>query len=152
MGRSQTLSKHLSTPRVTNLNYEWTHLPRDVQFYLEYFNENITYLHYSLKYDPGNFLKTDLLEVALRTDSLLYAVVGFSAFQRTLHNPRGKIEDFLPYYNKAVSLLLASLKNGQRHEMGILLSILQLATIEVLLHHPSSVALLTEDRNFLGTG
>ena len=37
----------------------------------------------------------------------------------------------LRYYNKAVSLLLNSLKRGERHTNGTILAILQLATIEV---------------------
>ena len=93
--------------------------------------ENVTYLHYSLKHDSGNFLKTLFIDAVLRNEALLYAVVGFSAFQRTLHNPGGKIQDFLQYYNKAVSLLLKSLKKGEQHSSGTILAILQLATIEV---------------------
>lgn len=76
-------------------------------------------------------MQTQFLDAALGNDALLYAVVGFSAFQRTLHNSEGKIQDFLQYYNKAVSLLLKSLKKGERYSNGTLLAILQLATIEV---------------------
>lgn len=76
-------------------------------------------------------MRTQYLEIAQRHEALLYAIVGFSAFQRTLHNPEGKIQDFLQYYNKAVSLLLKSLKQGERPSNGTLLAILQLATIEV---------------------
>ena len=114
-----------------NLRTDWSHLPPDLQLYLTYFYENLTYLHYSMKLDSGNFLKTLFLDAALRNEALLYAVVGFSAFQRTLHNPEGKIQDFLQYYNKAVSLLLKSLRKGERHNEGTILAILQLATIEV---------------------
>lgn len=113
------------------LRTDWSHLPPDLQFYLTYFYENVTHLHYSLKADPGDFLKTLFIDAALRNDALLHAVVGFAAFQRTLHNPDGKIQDFLQYYNKAVSLLLNSLKKGEKHSTGTLLAILQLATIEV---------------------
>lgn len=113
------------------LRSDWSHLPLDLQFYLEYFYENVTYLHYSLKLDPTNFLKTVMVDAALRNDALLHAIVGFAAFQRTLHNPEGKMQDFLQYYNKAVSLLLRSLKKGEQHSTGTLLAILQLATIEV---------------------
>jgi hypothetical protein len=114
-----------------NLRSDWSHLPPDLQFYLEYFYQNLTHLHYSLKFDSGNFLTTRFLDAALRNDALLHAVVGFSAFQRTLHNPDGKINDFLQYYNKAVSLLLNSLRKGERHSNAMILAILQLATIEV---------------------
>lgn len=113
------------------LRNDWSHLPQDLQFYLTYFCDNLTYNHYALKHDSGDFLRTYFLDAALRNDALLFAVVGFSAFQYTLTNPRGLIQDFLQYYNKAVSLLLRLLKKGERHNLGILLTMLQLATIEV---------------------
>jgi Fungal specific transcription factor domain len=115
------------------LRSDWSHLPHDVQFYLSFFYKNLTPNHYFWKHDSGDFLRTHYLDAALRNDALLYAITGFSAFQRTLSNPAGKIQDFLQYYNKAVSLLLKSLSRGERHNTGILLAILQLATIEVSL-------------------
>jgi hypothetical protein len=114
-----------------NLRSDWSHLPPDLQFYLTYFYENITHFHYSLKAVPGDFLKTLFIDAALRNDALLHAVVGFAAFHRTLHNADGKIQDFLQYYNKAVSLLLNSIKQREKYSTGTLLAILQLATIEV---------------------
>ncbi len=155
-----------SPPNPDTLRSDWSHLPLDLQFYLTYFYENITHLHYSLKFDSANFLRTTFLDAALRNESLLYAVVGFSAFQRTLHNTDGKIQDFLQYvvravycpeaykssmppkpllihsfcryYNKAVWLLLNSLKRGERHTNGTILAILQLATIEVSIEFTSA--------------
>lgn len=110
---------------------DWSHLPQDLQFFLTYFYQTLTYHHYSIKHDNCDFLRTHFLDAALKNDALLHAVVGFSAFQYTLHHPGGQINDFLQYYNKAVSLLLKSLKKGGQHDVGILLAILQLATIEV---------------------
>lgn len=159
-GTSRLKRLTISSPsNPDTLRSDWSHLPLDLQFYLTYFYENITHLHYSLKFDSANFLRTTFLDAALRNESLLYAVVGFSAFQRTLHNTDGKIQDFLQYvdrtvvfsafwkpcvpseplltppfcryYNKAVSLLLNSLKRGERRTNGTILAILQLATIEV---------------------
>lgn len=95
------LSRHkrtrlpLPSSNTDALRTDWSHLPLDLQFYLTYFCENITHLHYSLKFDSGNFLRTTFLDAALRNESLLFAVVGFSAFQRTLHTSRGKMQDFL---------------------------------------------------------
>lgn len=114
-----------------HVKHKWAHLAPDLQFHLAYFYENITYMHYSFKFDPHNFLQTQLLETALGNEALLYGIVGFAAFQRTLHQVDGRIEHFLPYYNKAVSLLLLSLRRGEKHEIGILMAILQLTTIEV---------------------
>jgi hypothetical protein len=119
------------TPEQGGLMNDWSHLPQDLQFYLSLFSENLTINHYAIKHDSGDFLRTDFLDAALRNNALLYSVVGFSAFQHTLTNPRGKIQDFLQYYNKAVSLLLKTLTRGGRHNPGILMTMLQLATIEV---------------------
>ena len=135
MTGSSTMKKpSISSPSgPDNLRSDWSHLPPDLQFYLAYFCKNLTHLHYSLKFDPGDFLHTRFLDAALRNEALLHAIVGFSAFQRTLHNPEGRIQDFLQYYNKAVSLLLKSLQLGEKHDTGTILAILQLATIEVRL-------------------
>lgn len=114
-----------------NAMHNWSHLPADLQFYLNHFLQSVSPPHYSMKMDPSNFLKTRFLEIALKNESLLYGIVGFAAFHRTLHNPEGKIQDFLKYYNQAVSLLLKSLRKGEQRTTGMLLAILQLATIEV---------------------
>ncbi|TVY90139.1 Sterol uptake control protein [Lachnellula willkommii] len=145
------LKKPSSSPAASDKT-DWSYLPADIQFYLTYFCENINHLHYSLKHDSENFMRTQFLDAALENEALLYAIVGFSAFQRTLHNPQGRIRDFLQYYNKAVSLLLKSLKKGERHSNGTLLAILQLATIEEFLgdwinllgHQKAAFQLLTQ--------
>ena len=64
-------------------------------------------------------------------EPLLYAVVGFAAFHSTLKKHNGKIQDFLGYYNKSVSLLRKSLSSGQRHTDATMMTILQLAAFEV---------------------
>lgn len=128
VGESLELGSMSSTTRS-----DWSHLPPDLAYYLTYYYDHITHLHYSLKFDPSNFMKTIFIEIALRDggEALLHAIVGFAAFQQTLHNLEGRMQDFLQYYNKAVSLLLRSLKRGGHHSIGTLLAILQLATIEV---------------------
>lgn len=131
-----------------NLMHNWSHLPADLQFYLNYFLKNVSHTHYSMKMDPSNFLKTRFLEIALKSESLLYGIVGFSAFHRTLHNPEGKIQDFLQYYNQAVTLLLKSLRKGEPRTAGTLLAILQLATIEVRIVMTWIRAKLTLSRSF----
>jgi uncharacterized membrane protein YfhO len=141
------------TPEQGGLMNDWSHLPQDLQFYLSYFSENLTVNHFAIKHDSEDFLRIDFLDAALRNDALLYAVVGFSAFQHTLTNPRGKMQDFLQYYNKAVSLLLRTLTRGGRHNVGILLTMLQLATIEVSRSSERSIyKSLIPSRNTLATG
>ncbi|KAI3399705.1 hypothetical protein diail_6054 [Diaporthe ilicicola] len=109
---------------------ELSHVPADLRFYLEYFLENITHYHYGVHRDFGGFFRTTLVSLALRNEPLLHAIIAFAAYHRTLGDPQGQLPEFLKYYNKSVILLLDHLKNGDRHELATLLTILQLATIE----------------------
>ena len=109
----------------------WSHLSQDLQFYLEYHTTHLNYHHYFFKHDANHFLHKILVEHALQYDPLLYAVVGFAAFQLTVTRADGKIQDFLGYYNKSVSLLRKSLVENQKHTDATMLTILQLATFEV---------------------
>lgn len=109
----------------------WSQLSPDLQYYLDYHKTHLTSHHWSFKHDANHFLHTILVDLALHYDPLLYAVVGFAAFQSTVTRPHGKIQDFLGYYNKSVSLLRKSLYNNERHTDATMLTILQLATFEV---------------------
>ena len=110
---------------------DWSFLAPDLQFYLRYFCENITHYHYCLVDDSEGFFHSVLMNIAVRNEALLYAVVGFASYHHTLKNPNGRIKEFLQYYNRSVTLLLAFLKKKERHNVATLLTILQLATIEV---------------------
>lgn len=131
-GNSQFYDQALTSDTQSDkLRSSWSHLPADLQFYLTYYCQNITYVHYAMRSNYEGFIHTLILDVALGNEPLLYAVVGFSAFQYAVEKQECKIQDFLQYYNKAVSLLLSSLRKGVKHTTGTLLAILQLATIEV---------------------
>ncbi|KAI6376737.1 hypothetical protein MCOR25_002702 [Pyricularia grisea] len=109
---------------------EWAHLSQDVRFYLGYFCEHLTNYHYGILTDAHDFFGNILPALALENDALLYALVGFAAYHCTLRNPRGKMHQFLQYYNKSVTILLGFLKRKEDHSPATLLTILQLATIE----------------------
>lgn len=110
---------------------DWSHLPSDFRTYLDWFASNITHYHYGLTYDTDDFFRTILPGIALENEALLNAVVGFSAYQVTLQKPNGQLHDFLQYYNRSVTLLLQSLRQRERPTAITLLTILQLATVEV---------------------
>ena len=110
---------------------DWSFLPHELQFYLDYFHDNISHYHYGMVTDSDEFFRSILGGIALRDEALLYAVVGFAAYHHTLKSPTGKIKEFLQYYNRSVSLLLAFLKRKEKPSTSTLLTILQLATIEV---------------------
>ena len=108
----------------------WSYLPPDVQTYLDY-HQTLTHHQYFFKHGATEFIHVSLVKYALDFEPLLYAIVGFAAFHRALQNPKGKIQDFLGYYNKSVTLLRKSLFEGHHRTHATLLTILQLATIEV---------------------
>lgn len=114
-----------------NITGDWQYLPVEYQICLDYFYENITHYHYGVHRDFTDFFHTTFLKVALRNEPLLLAVVGFAAYQKTLKDINGKIQDFLKFYTQAVTLLLGLLKKEEKHDLGTLLTILQLATVEV---------------------
>lgn len=106
-------------------------LPKDIQFYLNYFKNHMSHHHYSLKRDTNNFLKGDFLNQALKYPPLLYAVVGYAAYFHTLAQPDGRMSTFLQYYNESVSRLRTSITTKKKQGLATFLTILQLAAIEV---------------------
>lgn len=109
---------------------EWAHLPHDVAFYLNYHRQMLSCHHYLLKADGNNFFGVTLLELAINNEALLYAVAAFSSFHYSVHHKTGVFQTFLEYYNKSVGLLRVSL--DQEHTLSTLITILQLASFEVL--------------------
>lgn len=128
---TRTNSKHSSKPSISQ-NARWSTLPKDVKYHLKYHKENLSKHHYGFKYDSGDFLKTTFLEIAMNDQSqaLLYAIVAFSCYHRTVAQEDPRISTFLSYYNKSIILLQQSLKS-KKPGVTTLLTILQLATIEV---------------------
>jgi len=108
-----------------------SHLAQNLQYYLDYWLNHLTCHHYFLKDDSNHFLHTLVFEQALAYEPLLYAIVGFGAFQMTVKRVDGRIQDFLGYYNESVSLLRKSLAKNETHTDATILTILQLATFEV---------------------
>lgn len=98
---------------------------------LNYRVNHMSHYHYGLCQDSHNFVATFILEQALKFEPLLYALVAFVAYHRTMLKPDGAIEDFLPYYSKALLLLWKSLQKEQEDQVAVLLTMLQLAVLEV---------------------
>lgn len=138
---TETSSSHTATARITperpslfpGSKVDWTKFSPDVQRYMRHYHENITCHHYCLPYDGDGFFHTILPNFASRNEALLNALVGFAAYHYNIeHNPNGKIQEFLQYYNRSVTLLISFLKRREKPDVATLLTILQLATIEVL--------------------
>lgn len=122
-----------STPDHTfGMKPDWSHLPVDFRVHLDYYFENITHWVYGVHRDLQHFFHTTFLSLALRSEPLLYAIVGFAAYKRMLKDPKGKLQDFLQYYTHSVTLLLGLLQRREaKYDVATLLTILQLATLEV---------------------
>ncbi|KID92252.1 hypothetical protein MGU_01163 [Metarhizium guizhouense ARSEF 977] len=129
-GSSVTVAPSIDLNIPTDGRADWSHLPSDYQHYLNYFVENITSFHYSIMHDADDFFGTILPSLAVQHEPLLNAVVGFATYHATLQNPAGKLQDFLKYYNKSVTLLLESINRKEMNNILNLITILQLLTIE----------------------
>ncbi|KAL8902790.1 MAG: hypothetical protein Q9207_004380 [Kuettlingeria erythrocarpa] len=162
---SNSLSAYQSSPRgqhdwdnltpessMSSEKLSFSHLPSDQRFYLEYLRNNVTHHHYFFRNNADYFIHNTLIEHALSCEPLLHAVIGFAAYHATLERSDGRIQDFLCYYNRSVSLLLKSLASGRKHTEAMLLTILQLATFEEYLgdwvnligHQKAAHSMLTE--------
>lgn len=132
MSESQTPASSVQPSARTTplLRTKWAHLKKDVQKYLDYHQQHITHYHYVFYCDPNNWFHTDLIDLALSYEPLLYAIVGFSAYYHTLTQQHGKLSDFLGYYSRSLSLLRKSLSSGSQRTEATILTILQLATFE----------------------
>lgn len=58
----------------------WSHLPKELQFYLDYHKNYINHYSYFFKHRSDYFLRVILPNQALAYEPLLFAVVGFAAF------------------------------------------------------------------------
>lgn len=124
-------SKH-SVRHTLSDSSRWTDLPKDVRGYLRYHMEHLSYHHYGFRYDSGDFLKSTFLDIALHDDSqaLLYGIVAFASYHFSIAHNGSHALGFLKYYNQSILMLGQSLSR-KRPSVATLLTILQLATIEV---------------------
>lgn len=106
-------------------------LPDDLRFYLNFHQDFMTPPHFFLRQQSSHFVHHSLIELALKYEPLLYALVALSAYHHSLHSPGGKLYTFLKYYNKALILLRKSLGSGEEHSEATLCTVLVLATFEV---------------------
>ncbi|KAF2403312.1 hypothetical protein EJ06DRAFT_452721, partial [Trichodelitschia bisporula] len=104
-------------------------LPKDIRFFLDYAQMSLTRHHWGIRTDSNNFFSQGLVDLALKFEPLLYALVGFSAYFYTISRPEGQLKDFLGYYMKSVTLLRKSF-GAQKPSIATILTILQLAMIE----------------------
>lgn len=109
----------------------WSHLMPEFQHYLEMFSLKITSYNYGISNDSDGFFRSILLNLAIRDEGLLNAVTAFAAYHEVLQEPNGQLSVFVKYYNRSVKILLESLKRVESYGIATLLTILQLATIEV---------------------
>ncbi|KIX02340.1 uncharacterized protein Z518_08281 [Rhinocladiella mackenziei CBS 650.93] len=105
-------------------------LKPDIQKYLQFQQEYMTYYHYFYKLDPTDFVHGEFIDLALSYEPLLYAVVGFAAYHYELQQPNPKLSHFLGYHSKSLSMLRKSLEKNAKVTEATLLTVLQLATFE----------------------
>lgn len=125
------------SPVIPGERHAYSHLRPELRDLMRYHHAHIGFHHYFFRQDATQFVKDLLPTAALGYEPLLYAVCAFAAYHRAIAQD-GHIEDFLGYSQKAVTLLLKSLKSGQEHTEATLMTMLELASLEVRLDPPSS--------------
>ena len=110
----------------------WLSLPDEIRTLLLYHKEKLSHFHYAFRSDQNDFFKATFLDLAINdpSEALLHAVVAFAAYHRTFALEDPGTVTFLYHYDKAIVLLQRSLRQ-ERPSVTTLLTILQLATIEV---------------------
>ncbi|KAF3923190.1 hypothetical protein ABW20_dc0109573 [Dactylellina cionopaga] len=126
----------LPTPSSQDMNYENI----DIDFWLQYHQQNINFRHYLLKSDTSNFFTDSILSYAAQNDALLYSVVAFSAYHYfvnekstdgTVNSDKiSSTETFFEYHNRAIVSLRESFQENLPPDVFTLLTVLQLATLE----------------------
>ncbi|EXJ69010.1 uncharacterized protein A1O5_07945 [Cladophialophora psammophila CBS 110553] len=105
-------------------------LKPDLQKYLQFQQEYMTFYHYFFKLDPTDFVHAEFIDLALTYEPLLYAAVGFAAYHYELKQPDPKLSHFLGYHSRSLSMLRKSLEKNKKVTEATLLTVLQLATFE----------------------
>lgn len=127
-------------------------LKPEMEMYLQYQREHMTNCHYMFKVDPEDFVHNELIDLALRFEPLLYAVVAFAAYHYTVRLPESQADfnSFWKYYCKSIVKLRRFLESTDERNDLVLLTVLQLATFEEYLgdwtnlasHHRAAYGIL----------
>jgi len=101
------------------------------QFYFNHLRQSIGCNHYFLEYNTTEFVRSVMASAALTFKPLFHAVVSFAAFHYSVHHATGNLLDSLESYMQSVSLLCTALQSNQPHTNAMILTILQLGTLDV---------------------
>ncbi|RMZ80159.1 hypothetical protein DV737_g3050, partial [Chaetothyriales sp. CBS 132003] len=146
-----SLPSHNSTAaEIQARNAKIKALKPDIQKYLDFHHDHMTHYHYFFKLDPTDFIHTEFIDQALSYEPLLYATVGFAAYHYALRQPDATLVHFLHFHSKALVLLRKSLEKQVQYTEAMLLTVLQLATVEEYLgdwvnlvgHHKAGYTML----------
>ena len=107
-------------------------LKPEMEKYLRFQHDSLTFYHYLFKVDPADFVHGELIDLALSFEPLLHAVVAFAAYHHTVRLPdaQANFNDFWKYYCKSIVKLRKHLESTEERDDLVLLTVLQLATFE----------------------
>lgn len=106
-------------------------LPQNVQFYLDYHHQLVPHHQAFRKHGDDDLSNSTFFSLPLNFKPLLYAIVAFAAYRNSISHPESDIGDFLEFYDTSITALRQSLNETEQDLVPKLLTMLQLATIEV---------------------
>jgi hypothetical protein len=149
---ASSLRTHANSAEMQARQAKIKSLKPDLQRYLQFQQEYMTYYHYFYKLDPTDFVHSEFIDLALAYEPLLYAAVGFAAYHYELQQPDPRLSHFLGYHSKSMSMLRKSLEKNAKITEATLLTVLQLATFEEYIgdwvnlvgHHRAALTMVHE--------
>ncbi|KAJ5100958.1 hypothetical protein N7456_007010 [Penicillium angulare] len=118
---------HTSGALATQLHFQ--RYSEQVRFHLAYLRNSLSCRHFFLG-DSSNFIKHDLIAMAMYYEPLTYALVSFSAYHSALSCSSGDETSYSLYYGQALYLLRQSIRT-ESYNIATLCTTLVLATLEV---------------------
>ncbi|EXJ58116.1 hypothetical protein A1O7_05540 [Cladophialophora yegresii CBS 114405] len=149
---ASSLGTHAKSAEMQARQAKIKSLKPDLQRYLQFQQEYMTYYHYFYKLDPTDFVHSEFIDLALSYEPLLYAAVGFAAYHYELQQPNPRLSHFLGYHSKSLSMLRRSLEKSAKVREATLLTVLQLAIFEEYIgdwvnlvgHHRAALTMVHE--------
>ena len=127
LGRSEEASTSPAPAQMPSMEP----ISAEMQFYLDFYQKEMSYHHFQWNYDCCNFITSYLVLQAQAFEPLLYAVVALAAYMYTVNRkPNGTLQDFLPFYSKSLLLLRTHLESSNGTLPQFLMTMLTLALIE----------------------
>ena len=108
-----------------------SNLSPNQRIYLDFLRRSVGRDRYFLNFDAAELILSTLDSATLFYGPLLHAAVGFAAYLHAVDHANGDLSEVMEHYAQSVCLLRETLGSGPLREDAAILTILQLAILDV---------------------